>query len=334
MILVTGASGLLGSHVLLNLLEKGETVRGLIRPNSNLGTVKSLFGWYGPEKAALLNKVNWAYGDLLDIPSLIEALKGVEKVFHCAGMISFDPADEKALFRTNWEGTRNLVDLCLDTDVNAFCFVSSVAALNNNSKPQTEIENEGPINSYGYAISKYMGEMEVWRASQEGLNVVIVNPGIIIGPGDFNKGSGRLFSLLHKGLKYCPPGGTGFIGVNDCAKAMIALVNTGAFEERFILVSDNLKYCDVLGRIARSINVKPPTRQIKSWQLEVLWRLDKIRFILGGKQRKLTRTSAKSLIREQTYNNEKIKNFIKLNFSDLDLEIANTGKWFVKNYRN
>lgn len=332
MVLVTGASGLLGSHVLLKLLEKGETVRCLIRPDSDLDALKSLFSWYGSTTLTLLDRVNWIYGDLLDIPSMQEALTGVKHVYHCAGMISFDPADEKKLIRTNWEGTRNLVDLCLDSDVLAFCYVSSVATLNSSSTPLTEIENDIPVYSHPYAESKYMAEMEVWRASQEGLQVVIVNPGIIIGPGDFDKGSGRLFSLMHGRLRFCPPGGTGFIGVNDTARAMVDLVNAQKFGERFILVSDNLKFCDALTRIAHSLNVPPPTRILRPRHLQILWRLDKLRILLGGKKRRLTKQSAKTLISEQAYSNEKIKNFLGFAFSNLDTEIQNTGKWFLQNH--
>ena len=180
MVFVTGATGLLGSHLILELLRRGDRVRALARPGSDLGKVQELFRWYGPEAASKWDRIEWVSGDILDIPALETALDGIREVYHCGAMISFDPADEEALLRVNWEGTRNLVDLCLALEVPVFCHVSSIATLGGLGEVRTESDTSEPGSSSGYAISKYLAETEVWRGGLEGLSTVIVNPGVIL----------------------------------------------------------------------------------------------------------------------------------------------------------
>lgn len=324
MVLVTGATGLLGSHVLLDVLKTGKAVRALIRPGRQTDWITSLYHWYGPEAESLLHRVEWFVGDLLDLPSLEDALSGVDTVYHCAGTISFDPADEQKLLRINWEGTRNLIDLCLELEVSAFCHVSSISVLKGNTPLQTESSEDTGTYSYAYATSKYLAEMEVWRAGQEGLNVSIVNPGIIIGPGPSWQGSGKLFREAGKSLTYCPPGGTGFVGVNDVAKAMVTLMEGCMYGERYVLVAENLTFCEILSRISAALGVTPPTKKLRFWQLEVLWRLDYIRTLFGGKSRKLTKSTARSLRSLKRYSSQKIMDHTGLEFQKIEDVIAST----------
>ncbi|MFM1878611.1 MAG: hypothetical protein RLZZ241_1477 [Bacteroidota bacterium] len=328
MILVTGATGLLGSHVLLEVLKTGRTVRALIRPQRNSACLQSLYHWYGQDAESLLQKVEWVVGDLLDLPSLETALTGVDTVYHCAGMISFDPADEKQLLRINWEGTRNLVDLCLELGVSECCYVSSISVLNGNTAVQTESSEDTGSYSYGYAASKYLAEMEVWRAGQEGLKISIVNPGIIIGPGPSWLGSGRFFVEVHKGLTYFPPGGTGFVGVYDVAQAMLTLMNKQVYGERFILVAENLSFYEILGSIAKAMGVVSPSKKLRFWHLEVLWRLDFMRVLLGGKSRKLTKSTARSLRQIKQYSSQKIIDATGLKFQKIEDVIRSTAAFF------
>lgn len=325
--MVTGATGLLGSHLLLELILRGERVRALARPQSDLERVRELFEWYGPESGSAWSRIEWAYADLLDIPALEEALHGVRLVYHCAAFLSFDPSDTQTLLKANWEGTRNLVDLCLALGVPSFCHASSIATLGGLGPVRTEDDAWDPGRASGYATSKYLAEMEVWRGAQEGLGTVIVNPGVILGPGFCERGSGRFFGETAAGLRYCPPGGTGFVGVHDVVRAMLELTGKGIRNERYILVAENLSYCELIGQIASHLGVAPPRKTLSGWQLEVLWRLDWLRAALGKKRRKLSRSTARSLQRQRRYSNEKIRE-LGFSFREIDPVIAEAARYY------
>jgi len=328
MVFITGATGLLGSHLMLEVLRSGERVRALARPESDLGKVRDLFRWYGPEDESGWDRIDWVLGDILDIPFLETALVGISQVYHCGAMISFDPADEETLLKVNWEGTRNLVDLCLALGVPVFCHVSSIATLGGLGAVRTESDTSEPGNSSGYAISKYLAEMEVWRGSQEGLRTVIVNPGVILGPGPWERGSSRFFSKTADGLRFCPPGGTGFVGVRDVARAMLELTQNSCFGERFILVSENLSYRDLINLIAMKLLVPAPRKTLRAWQLEALWRLDWIRRALGGKKRRLSKASARSLKRRRVYSNEKVCQRLGFEFEAIEAVVEQAAAYY------
>src|SRR6476620_11680079 len=126
MVLITGATGLVGSHLALHLAENGESVRAIYRSLASLQKAKSLFALY--RKESLFDKIEWVHADIIDIPSLYSAFENIEFVYHCAALVSFDPNDEKALRKTNIEGTANIVNFCLQFNVVKLCHVSSIAA--------------------------------------------------------------------------------------------------------------------------------------------------------------------------------------------------------------
>ncbi|MBP6424881.1 MAG: NAD-dependent epimerase/dehydratase family protein, partial [Flavobacterium sp.] len=202
MILVTGGTGLVGAHLLLHLVEQGENVRALCRTKSSIEKTKNLFFLY--HKPHLFEKIEWIEADILDIPSLEIAFQNIEFVYHCAALISFDPKEEESIRKTNIEGTANIVNFCLAFGIKKMLFVSSIAALEDPNATETTISETTEWNPEkphsDYAISKYGAEMEIWRGQQEGLNVIIVNPGVILGPGFPEQGSGALFSAVAKGL--------------------------------------------------------------------------------------------------------------------------------------
>ena len=110
-------------------------------------------------------------------------------------------------------------------------------------------------------ITKYGAEMEVWRGTQEGLNTVVVNPGIIIGPGYWHNGSGSLFKRIYKGMSHYTNGVVGFVGVNDVAQIMIKLMESNIINQRYILISENLSYKDFFTKVAALLHVKPPKKE-------------------------------------------------------------------------
>ncbi|NCP89793.1 MAG: NAD-dependent epimerase/dehydratase family protein, partial [Flavobacteriales bacterium] len=205
MILVTGGTGLVGSHLLYKLASEGEKVRAIYRNERKLSNIKNVFSCYTADYMPLYDSIEWLQADILDIPSLTRAFNNIAYVYHCAAFVSFEPDKYHLLRKTNIEGTANMVNLCIAHHVKKLCYVSSIATLGNpeNLKEITEeTEWNAEANNTIYAITKYGAEIEVWRGSQEGLSVVIVNPGVILGAGIWRYGSGNLFTKAYKGLKY------------------------------------------------------------------------------------------------------------------------------------
>jgi nucleoside-diphosphate-sugar epimerase len=316
MVFVTGGSGLLGSHILLDLLRSGQEVRALRRPGSNLDRVRELFHWYGAE--ALYDKIQWVTGDLTDIPSLDIAMEGAIAVYHCGALISFDPGDRAKLLKVNQEGTRNIVNLCLHKGASRLYYVSSIATIRGAGGGVSENDLWDPAHSNAYATSKYLAEIEIWRGGQEGLQTVLVNPGVILGPGFWSGGSGRIFSRLDSGLKFAPPGSTGFVGVWDVVRALKALGESNCLNERFVLVTENLEYFSLFQKIAELLGVAPPKSVLATWQLEALWRLDWVRSHMGGGKRRLSKSIARSLRRPVQYSSKKIQERIGFRFQPFD----------------
>lgn len=328
MILVTGGTGLVGAHLLLHLVENGENVRAIYRNLESIQKTKNLFLLY--QKETLFEKINWIQADIIDIPSLEIAFKNVEYVYHCAALISFDPKDEELLRKTNIEGTANIVNFCLFNSVKKLCFVSSIAALGdlkeneNTITEETEWNPEKPHSDY--AISKYGAEMEIWRGQQEGLNSVIVNPGIIIGAGFWEQGSGLLFKKVQKGLLFFTKGSTGVIAVTDVVKIMIQLMDSDVKNERFTLIAENITFQDLLNSIADSLKVKRPTIHATPFLVNIASKIDWFLSNILGQKRKLDRATAKASYTENHYSNAKIKTTLQTNFLDIHQYINNISK--------
>lgn len=317
MILVTGGTGQIGSRLLLNLTKnKAYKVRAIYRNTQSLEKIRQLFVKHSDSGAAQFDTIEWIQADLSNIPALEKAFEGVTFVFHCAGLISFQPQDFDKLIEVNVQGTANIVNLSIDFGVKKLCYVSSVATLS--TLPHTPIDEENDWNNEDnntdYAISKHGAEMEVWRGSQEGLPVVIVNPSVVLG-GDFaDRGSGLLYKKVADGLRYYPAGATGFVGVDDVVRAMVQLQFSEVAGERFVLNAENLTYKAVLERIAKQLGVKAPTKCVSHQMLRFLARLDGVLSFLYLKKRTLTLASADALGTVTTYNGEKIKKYIDFNY--------------------
>lgn len=310
MILVTGGTGLVGAHLLLHLAESETTVRAIYREPKSIEKTKSLFKLY--QKEYLFSKIDWVQADIIDVPTLEIAFKNVDFVYHCAGLISYDPNDEDLLRKVNIEGTANIVNFCIDNKIKKLCHVSSIAALGNQQSHETEISEEtewNPETAHSdYAISKYGAEMEIWRGQQEGLDVVIVNPGVIFGAGFWNQGSGLFFSSIKNEFPFYTNGSTGYVGVTDVVKIMIRLMNSTIDSERFTVVDENLTFKKVIFLIAENLNAKKPKIEAKPWMTAICWRLDLFISTIFRTKRKLSKYSANSLHSSDFISNEKIKN--------------------------
>lgn len=319
MILVTGGTGLVGAHVLLHLIESGESVRAIYRNSETIQKTKSLFSLY--DKQLLFIKIDWIKADILEVPSLEKVFENVEIVYHCAALISFDPNDENALRKTNIEGTANIVNFCLAKKVQKLCYVSSIAALGDVKEAENVITEETEWNPEkphsDYAISKYGAEMEIWRGQQEGLNVVVVNPGIIIGPGFQHQGSGKLIRNIRNGMPFYTNGSTGFVAVTDVVKIMINLVKRETINERFILISENIIFKDFFDAVANAYQTRRPSIHLGPFVLGILWRIDWFISTIFRKKRHLDRATAKASYSKYLYSNEKIKSTLNIEFLDI-----------------
>tara|TARA_R110002049_G_scaffold81404_2_gene206962 strand:+ start:8641 stop:9639 length:999 start_codon:yes stop_codon:yes gene_type:complete len=331
MILVTGGTGLVGAHLLYHLVKNDEKIRAIYRSEEKIKAVEKVFSYY-TEDTSLVSKIEWFKADITEVPAMIPAFVGIEKVYHCAAFISFNPRDYREMRKVNIHGTAIIVNLSIDAKIKKLCFVGSIASVGDaiNGKLITE-ENEWnkELNNSGYSITKFGGEMEVWRASQEEVDVVIVNPGVILGAGFWFAGSGKLFSKVYNGLKYYTEGITGFVGVKDVVKAMILLMNSDVKNERFILVSENRTYKDILFLIADSFGVKKASKKIKIWQTAIFWRVSSILSFFTNKEPLLSKYSAKSAHEISKYSSEKIEKTLDFKFE----KIANVIKDVCNNYK-
>lgn len=339
MILVTGGTGLVGSHLLFKLISKGEKVRAIYRREHKLEKVKQVFGYFGDNPDAIYNAIDWVEADITDVPALNSAFDGISFVYHCAAFVSFEPDKYHTLKKINIEGTANVVNLSLTHHVKKLCYVSSVAALGA-PKPSEKFIDESTqwnkeLDNSVYAITKYGAEIEVWRGVQEGLNAVIVNPGIIIGAGFWNGGSsGSLFKQVYKGMRYYTTGTSGFVDVWDVVNAMTNLMKSDLKNEKFVLVAENLRFQEFFAQAARQLKVNPPKKEAKPWLLSIAWRLDWLRFKLLGKRRKLSKQLAQSAVSNTKFSSEKIKTQLGFEFKPINVSITATAKLFRKDFAN
>jgi dihydroflavonol-4-reductase len=323
MILVTGGTGLVGAHLLLHLIESrsigSEKVRAIYRNFESIEKTKSLFNLY--KKEILFDTIEWIEADIVDVPSLERAFNGIGYVYHCAAMISFDPKDEGLLRKTNIEGTANIVNFCLGKDVKKLCYISSTAALGDLAENDSIITEESEWNPEkthsDYAISKYGAEMEVWRGQQEGLDVIIVNPGVIIGPGFPEQSSGQLFKQVADGLPFYTLGTTGFVAVIDVVRIAVQLTKSRISNQRYTLIAQNIVFRDLLNTIADTLKVKRPTIHITPLLMEVSWRIDWALYTIFKRKRQLTKAMAKASSSKNEHSNKKIKEELTTDFLDV-----------------
>lgn len=320
--LVTGSTGLVGSHLILDLLLKGKDVRAIRRKNSSEEVIKRVFRiWIQNDWQALYNKIEWVDGDVLDYASILHAMNGITDVYHCAGLVSYQSKDKPLLYEVNQKGTANMVNAALQHSVRKFCHVSSIAALGKPKNPgewYTEdcfLQHGDSNTNYGY--SKFFGEQEVWRGAEEGLQMVIVNPSVILGVGDAEKGSTKLFTKVYEGLKFYTGGSTGFVDVKDVTRAMIMLMESEVHNKRFILNGDNISFKTLFDMIAAGFGKKGPTIKAKPWMGEIYWRIDYLKSLLSGKQAVVTRETARTGQSATAYSNAAICNEIGFEFRPL-----------------
>lgn len=329
MILVTGATGILGRVIVLELLKQGKKVRATKRKSSNINDVKHSFQFYTENPEEFFNKIEWIDVDFDDIDSLKTALINVEEVYHCAAKVSFHPDDRKEMYHSNIVGTRNILFACENSSVKKFCFVSSVAVLDGTDEngKVTEDSNFNPkLHHSKYAKSKHFSEMEVWRASAEGLKTVIINPGVIIGSGNWQSSSGEIFGTFEK-FPYAMSGSSNYVDVRDVANIAISLMERNIFGERFLIISENKKLVEVANLIRQKLG-KSQAKVLPKWILNVGYVLNLLLGWLIPPLRLLNRINIQAVTSHHLLSNNKIKDRLDYQF----IPITESIDFHLKNY--
>ncbi len=313
MILVTGGSGLVGSALISQLLAQGNVVCAT----------------YNNTPLSICNpKLVSVKCDILDTIELEEAMQGVTQLYHCAAMVSFQKKDKEQLFKINIEGTANVVNAAVDAGVKKMVHVSSVSALGRIREDEKVTEEmawtEESSNSI-YGKSKYLGEMEVWRGIGEGLEAVIVNPSLILGSGDWNKGSSEIFKSAYYEFPWYSEGVTGVVDVNDVVRAMILLMNSEIKNEKFILNAENLSYKEIFTGMANCFGKKPPYKKVTPLIVAMVWRWESIKSMFTGKDAMVTKETAVTALATVYFDNTKfLKAMPGFNFTPVNETIKNT----------
>jgi nucleoside-diphosphate-sugar epimerase len=335
MILVTGGTGLVGSHLLMDLVKENQPVKAVVRSRKAIQKVRNLFEWNNLSKDLVDSKIEWIEADLLNPDDLKDYFQGIQQVYHCAAMVSFNKRDKEAMFKVNIEGTANIVNLCLEFGVEKLCHVSSTAAIGKAPKNGIRTESchwadDGTVSNY--SVSKYLSEMEVWRGVEEGLNSVIVNPSIIIGPGDWKVSSSNLFEKVGKGLKFYTSGGNAFVDVRDVSSGMIQLMHSDIKNERYLLISENLGFRSLFNSIAEALQKKKPSVEAKSWMTGLIWRIEAVKSFLFRTDPLVTKESAASALTVATYSSEKIQKDLGMDFRSIREAVKYTGDIYLKDH--
>lgn len=320
MVLVTGANGFLGSYLTRLLVQENYKVRILVRRESSLSLLEDI-----------LPQIEIAYGDILDLPSLEMAFAGVSEVYHTAAIISFEPGAKEKMMKTNIEGTANIVNFCLSAGVRKLIHVSSVAALGveNDGQFITEKTKWSKSSSTSYGQSKYYAELEIYRGIAEGLNACIVNPAMIFGGGYWDNGVGRLIKEVHAGYGFYTSGSNGVVDVRDVAKVMLQLMKSEITAEKFILISENTSFKDVMTQLADLMQVNPPRFLAPAWVVYLVCWFELIKAKLTNKKPLITTETTKYTLRNYKYSAEKAQKALSFHFTPFNITLQDTAEAYL-----
>lgn len=324
MILLTGATGIVGHYITEYILEAGHKIKAIKRPNSD---ISRLVKWE--------DKIQWIDADLDDLTMLAKAFDDVDKVVHCAALVSFHQQDKEEMMRINVDGTANMVNLAIEKGIKKFIYISSVAALGRKTGLDVIDEKnsweESDSNS-NYAKSKHLAEMEVWRGQEEGLTTVILNPSIVIGPGKWDSSSMQVFKYVDQERKFYPPGDMNYVDVRDVADITKQMLFNEVHGERFILNSGQKPYLEVFETIAKYLNKPSPTIKVSYTLLTFAYIIDNIKSFVTGQKSIITRESLKLSKMSFFYTNEKIITSLNYKFRSLDEAVAWTSEVIKKEF--
>lgn len=329
MILVTGGTGLLGSHLLFQLTEQNKPIKALFRNEKKCEIVRQLFLYYDSTNGQTrYDSIEWVECDVLDVVTLHEVMVDCKYVYHCAAIVSFQKRDFFTMMKTNRQGTANIVNSCLENNIVKLCYVSSTAAIGGEGEILISEETkwkQSPLTS-GYSVTKYSAEKEVWRGVEEGLDVVIVNPCVIIGAGDWNESSLTIFKTIANGLKFYTNGANAFVDVRDVSSIMVTLMESDIKNERYLCIGENNSFKNLFDLIAKKLDQKKPSILVQPWLMGLTWRFIWLFSTLLGKKSAITRETARSAFGTTVYDSSKIINELNFKFRTLDEMVENAVK--------
>lgn len=312
MVFVTGATGLIGGYLLLELSKREKKIKAMKRANSSLDAVQKLFKEFSTIQK--FNEIEWVETDLLDVPLLSDSLHEIKTIYHTAGCVGFDDREKKLIHQINVEGTENLINIAVSKNIHEFLYISSIAVLDKMPTGNTIDENSkwnGEEDHSEYAISKKKGEMAVWRGSQEGLNVLVVYPSVVVGSLDGKRASEKIFQLAAKKKMFATEGITGYVDVRDVAFCMVELVERDKWNQSFILNSENKSFVEIMDFLRNKWNL-PKISVLSDSKLKFIQKISNISRIFGGKY--MSKASYGALTGKGSYSNGKIKNEIGIKF--------------------
>jgi len=336
MVFVTGGTGFLGAHLIYHLLSNGKHVRALKRKTSNLSLFNRIFSFYQSSPELLPGKLEWVDGELSNVGLLDEVISdNITEIYHAAAKVSFQPQDKTEMMRTNITGTANLVNAALNKNIRKLCHVSSIAAIGRGENQKTIDENtlwKASRHNSNYAISKYGAEREVWRGMEEGLPAVIINPSVMLGPGETNSGTGKMISVVLKGLKFYSQGCNGFVDIRDVVTIMTRLAESEIIGERFIVSAETLTYKEIFTMIAAETGKAPPAFKANRLMGQLAWRLSYLEGKFRGTKPLITRETAITAGNTYLYSNKKIAETFKIQFFSVELAIKDACRFYLSNH--
>ncbi len=333
MVIVIGGTGLVGSHLLLELVGTETQIVATFQTKRKIEQVKKMFRFYQTENSEnLWSKIIWKKVNVNDIVGLEELISEGDEVYHCAALVSFHKRDFNRLMKVNREGTTNVVNVCLTNNIKKLCYVSSTAAVSGGA--DTEVSEatkwkKTPETS-GYSISKYGAEREVWRGIEEGLNAVMVNPCVILGAGNWSDSSLTILGTIKKGLKFFPPGGNAIVDARDVAKVMRKLMKSEIQAERYLLIGENISFKTLFTRIAKKMKKSPPKLAVGRFGLNAARYIFGFLYLFSKKRSPITKDTVNSALSTVVYANKKCRRELNYTLSPLEDTIDNAIKGRLK----
>lgn len=325
---VTGATGLIGSHLVLRLVEEGLPVTALFRNEKGQSEVFELFQFYGKEN--LFSQIQWVKGDVEDADDMFDLTEGIDTVFHCAAIVSYHKKDASRMLDVNINGTKNVVNACLENEVKHLIHISSISALGDSKGTVINEETPRDFNDYhsNYSKGKYLSEQEVWRGIQEGLNATILNPGVIFGPNNCTRSSGTMIARIDKGLPALPAGGSGIVSVFDVVEVMVRAAKQTPTNERYILCAENIRMSELFTKIADALQVKIGKTIAKKWQIKLVFYMEALVELCTGKRATITREIIRNYDEVKQFDGSKAKRVFGFEYRNTFSSIEDTVRYY------
>ncbi|MBI4466080.1 MAG: SDR family oxidoreductase [Acidobacteria bacterium] len=320
-VLVTGGTGFLGANLVHHLVGRGDTVRVLKRRRTPPDILTGL-------------PVEFTEGDVTDFDSLLGASRGVEGIYHLAGLVSYWPPRRAWQYRVNVVGAHNVVEAALSNGVRRVVHTSSIAAIGfrTDGKPCDEETswNWGPQDIH-YATTKHLGEQEALKAAARGLEVVVVNPALIFGPRDTSWNAGRMFKLVQeKATVFSPAGSTTTCDVDDVCQGHLAAMERGRSGQRYILGGEHIRYADLFRAVGEVMSKKVEVKVIPYWLAQAVAYANYGLSLLTRREPALTPELLRMGRFARTYTSEKAIRELGYPQTPLRASLEKTYRWYRK----